>query len=82
MIPRHVPLVETTRGGTTECVHFGSIAVTDPAGRVITGVVQARVPGMANVETRMTNRGGAAEASPRHSPLAFPLSFGLRHSTL
>jgi len=24
MIPRHVPLVETTRGGTTECVHYGS----------------------------------------------------------
>ncbi len=35
MIPRHVPLVETTRGGTTECVHFGSIAVVDPAGTVI-----------------------------------------------
>jgi L-asparaginase II len=29
MIPRHVPLVETTRGGTTECVHYGSIAVVD-----------------------------------------------------
>ncbi|MGB3429596.1 MAG: asparaginase, partial [Burkholderiaceae bacterium] len=35
MIPRHVPLVETTRGGTTECVHYGSIAVTDASGRVI-----------------------------------------------
>jgi L-asparaginase II len=35
MIPRHVPLVETTRGGTTECVHYGSIAVVDPAGKVI-----------------------------------------------
>jgi L-asparaginase II len=38
MIPRHVPLVETTRGGTTECVHYGSIAVTDPAGRVMAAV--------------------------------------------
>src|SRR5512140_230107 len=35
MIPRHVPLVETTRGGTTECVHYGSIAVTDAFGRLI-----------------------------------------------
>jgi L-asparaginase II len=35
MIPRHVPLVETTRGGTTECVHYGSIAVVDPTGKVI-----------------------------------------------
>jgi L-asparaginase II len=35
MIPRHVPLVETTRGGTTECVHYGSVAVVDPQGRLI-----------------------------------------------
>ena len=35
MIPRHVPLVETTRGGTTECVHYGSIAVVDPSGRLV-----------------------------------------------
>jgi L-asparaginase II len=35
MIPRHVPLVETTRGGTTECVHYGSIAVTDASGRLV-----------------------------------------------
>lgn len=35
MIPRHVPLVETTRGGTTECVHYGSIAVVDPAGTIV-----------------------------------------------
>jgi L-asparaginase II len=28
-------LVETTRGGTTECVHYGSIAVTDTAGRLV-----------------------------------------------
>lgn len=30
-----VPLVETRRGGTTECVHFGALAVADPAGRVL-----------------------------------------------
>jgi L-asparaginase II len=35
VIPRHVPLVETTRGGTTECVHYGSIAVTDTSGRLV-----------------------------------------------
>jgi L-asparaginase II len=35
VIPRHVPLVETTRGGTTECVHYGSIAVIDAAGRLV-----------------------------------------------
>jgi len=29
-----VPLIETTRGGTRECVHFGALAVVDPAGRV------------------------------------------------
>jgi L-asparaginase II len=38
MIPRHVPLVETTRGGTTECVHYGSIAVVDPAGKLVSAV--------------------------------------------
>jgi len=35
MSPRHVPLVETTRGGTTECVHYGSVAVVDTSGRLI-----------------------------------------------
>lgn len=30
-----IPLVETTRGGTPECVHFGALAVTDVAGRVL-----------------------------------------------
>ena len=38
MIPRHVPLVETTRGGTTECVHYGSIAVVDASGQLISAV--------------------------------------------
>jgi L-asparaginase II len=30
-----VPLVETYRGGTRECVHFGALAVTDARGRVL-----------------------------------------------
>lgn len=30
-----VPLVQTTRGGTRECVHFGALAVTDVTGRVL-----------------------------------------------
>ena len=35
MIPRHVPLVETTRGGATECVHYGSVAVVDAHGELL-----------------------------------------------
>lgn len=38
MIPRHVPLVETTRGGTPECVHYGSVAVVDAAGRLLASI--------------------------------------------
>ena len=30
-----VPLVETSRGGTRECVHFGALAVADTGGRVL-----------------------------------------------
>ena len=30
-----VPLVETRRGGTRECVHFGALAVVDAGGRVL-----------------------------------------------
>jgi L-asparaginase II len=30
-----VPLVETLRGGTLECVHFGAVAVGDAQGRVV-----------------------------------------------
>lgn len=30
-----VPLVETTRGGTLECLHFGALAVADAQGRVL-----------------------------------------------
>ena len=30
-----VPLIETFRGGTLECVHFGAIAVVDTRGRVV-----------------------------------------------
>jgi L-asparaginase II len=29
-----VPLIETTRGGTSECLHFGAVAVVDADGRV------------------------------------------------
>jgi L-asparaginase II len=30
-----IPLVETLRGGTRECVHFGALAVTDATGKVL-----------------------------------------------
>lgn len=30
-----VPLIETSRGGTPECLHYGAIAVTDLHGRVL-----------------------------------------------
>jgi len=30
-----VPLIETCRGGTLECVHFGAVAVADASGRVL-----------------------------------------------
>ncbi len=32
---RHVPLAVATRGGIAESVHFGSVAVVDPAGRLL-----------------------------------------------
>ena len=31
--PHYVPLVETTRGGIVESIHYGSIAVCDTQGR-------------------------------------------------
>jgi L-asparaginase II len=34
-MPSLIPLVETTRGGTLECVHFGALAVTDARGKVL-----------------------------------------------
>jgi len=34
-MPSLVPLVETSRGGTRECVHFGAIAVTGAHGQVL-----------------------------------------------
>lgn len=37
MIPRHAPLVVTTRGGATEGVHYGSVAVVDARGRLVAG---------------------------------------------
>jgi L-asparaginase II len=30
-----VPLIESSRGGTPECLHFGAVAVTDTQGRVL-----------------------------------------------
>lgn len=30
-----VPLIDTTRGGTLECQHFGAVAVVDTTGRVV-----------------------------------------------
>ena len=35
MTTRLAPLVETTRGGTLECLHFGALAVADATGRVV-----------------------------------------------
>ena len=35
MSSSYVPLIETTRGGTPECLHFGAVAVTDTQGRVL-----------------------------------------------
>jgi L-asparaginase II len=34
-MPSLVPLVETFRGGTRECVYFGALAVSDASGRVL-----------------------------------------------
>jgi L-asparaginase II len=39
--PEHVPLVRTTRGGFTECLHVGSIAVVDADGGLVAGVGDA-----------------------------------------
>lgn len=44
-VPAHVPLVATTRGAEVECVHYGSIAVVDEAGRL---VASAGDPGSLN----------------------------------
>lgn len=40
--PAHVPLVVTTRGGTPECVHYGSIAVVDTDGTLLAACGDAR----------------------------------------
>ena len=39
--PHYVPLVETTRGGIAESIHYGAIAVCDPAGRLVASVGDA-----------------------------------------
>ena len=34
-MPSLIPLIESYRGGTLECIHFGAVAVADATGRVI-----------------------------------------------
>ncbi|HEU0200984.1 MAG TPA: asparaginase, partial [Burkholderiaceae bacterium] len=34
-VPKHMPLVVTTRGERVECVHYGSIAVVDEGGKLV-----------------------------------------------
>jgi len=36
--PNHVPLVETTRGPIVESIHYGSIAICDPTGKLLASV--------------------------------------------
>jgi L-asparaginase II len=43
-LPAHVPLAVATRGGTVECVHYGSIAVTDEQGKLLWSVGDAAAP--------------------------------------
>jgi L-asparaginase II len=38
----YIPLVETTRGGMTECVHYGAVAVVDLSGKVLAQAGDAR----------------------------------------
>jgi L-asparaginase II len=37
----YVPLIETTRGGMTECIHYGAIAVVDVRGKLLAQVGDA-----------------------------------------
>jgi len=39
--PRHAPIAVTTRGGRIECVHYGSIAVVDRAGKLVASIGDA-----------------------------------------
>ncbi len=41
---QYVPLVETTRGGIVESIHFGAIAVCDPAGRLLAALGDPGAP--------------------------------------
>lgn len=43
-LPCHVPLVAATRGDTVESVFYGSVAVADPAGRLLGGVGDTGFP--------------------------------------
>ena len=42
--PRHVPLAIMTRGGVTESVHYGSVAVSDAEGNVLRSAGDPRAP--------------------------------------
>lgn len=41
LLPHHVPLVETTRGPIVESIHYGSLAVCDPAGSLVAALGDA-----------------------------------------
>ena len=36
--PGHAPIAVTTRGGRVECVHYGSVAVVDQAGKLVASI--------------------------------------------
>jgi len=70
MTSSFVPLIETTRGGTPESLHFGAVAVTDLQGRVLAQAGDAHH----TVFTRSTLK--ALQALP------FMQSGGARHFSL
>ena len=43
-LPAHVPLAVATRGSTVECVHYGSIAVTNAQGKILWSVGDSNAP--------------------------------------
>jgi L-asparaginase II len=40
-IPQHIPLIEVTRGALVESIHYGSIAICDPSGKLLASVGDA-----------------------------------------
>jgi L-asparaginase II len=73
----YVPLIQTTRGGMTECVHYGAIAVVDTAGKVLAQVGNAQH----RVFTRSTLK--ALQALPlMQSGAAQALKFAPHHVAL